>query len=1103
MPASDGLMLTGRSRTIEWECPFSLTSSYVWAIDRETTPGGQGAFGRWAWATDFTTLRIRACGLEFTVTPFGEGALFGSTPTGPTTEFGFSMVSPWETRRVVTHTPDLAPYSDPAWYGTVFEDVPVSLAGTLTITWEVAEVEVMGGGIATQEVGKAAALRSVTFECGGQVMTQALDCTGVAVVYQLETRLTAVSVSDDYRMPNYATPGDGTLAEPAYSGRLAPKYHSFYDLGIGSQAAADLEMRGSGLTEKMAPRLRSGVWYSLSEKSVSVPPPGEPPSGAGGVTQALSVETLLIPGGGIDARVKIVQPDGSPWPGAVDVAWQATSGEEVQTIPAASAGGVQRFCPRWSRAGVWDGARSPTSLPEFGVHEEWQEHDAPGNPSYGNPVVKLTAAAAMALRTAIFDGAFVREIPAFGKAWDALRLTRVESAVLEGSPHVIGAMPRTGNVFFNIWDTTAASLGWFTLEMNQATPPDVALSIVGGGDLRVAVGPGTAIPAYILMQYGVGTWWNGNVARYLFITARRIKIRWRSVGSAYRTGQFVLTVTSGVGAVFTWDLTTGADGEWVERILDVYLSLESMAQEFPVAAHLRPPTMAFKNLQRDTVFEIGPIEEVHDESDAAGDEDRVDLMREDTFAAPTGGALQMAFYAEGKPGVVQPGSGTIDAIIAALTDPARTLQNWAPALWGAASLRTQRSPETPTALGQNGGLDLYPLVDKYNSAAQSGNVLWGGGCKVDLATGAVVGGWDRPIPAGATGLVVPGQLYENFPTFFWGAGEALTGGAYGQWTPVWFVKMAGVGGVGILVGEDVGEEIPEGAEVDFLAQTYGDPPVTALPPSGDDAGDTERAPGEIQPVYGGYWTGAPYGRLPHPANGPAPTFTQYPGYTYKLRFESEADDAKEQATVALPVLVSQRSRFFAAFWTAGGARLVSMDVSAAGRLARAYITGGMIRIGVASSIAAPVWTDRTTTLAGSFPCLRWDTERSGGRLWLLYKETGSGAILLRSSDNEGQTWSAAMTITSSGRYPVGVFTRHSLKMVYWRQGDSLYSQWLDGANAVKRATFAAIPSGVNHADLKEYVLEGGKWRLGALVRTSGGAVAFYTSIDGITFTLVS
>jgi hypothetical protein len=172
---------------------------------------------------------------------------------------------------------------------------------------------------------------------------------------------------------------------------------------------------------------------------------------------------------------------------------------------------------------------------------------------------------------------------------------------------------------------------------------------------------------------------------------------------------------------------------------------------------------------------------------------------------------------------------------------------------------------------------------------------------------------------------------------------------------------------------------------------------------------------------------------------------------------------------------------------------LSVDTDAQGRTAYAAVRGGDIVTGWSVDWQTTTWEDKPAGFIGTRPCLRFDTRHEKQRCYLLY-ESG-GAILLRYSDDEGATWSTAMSIWASGRTrPAGDVGETSWLLAASRSsGGAIEVKGVDRSGNIL-FTATAVASGVAD-DTTPLTWDASAQRWYLLYLTTGGAVERVESAD--------
>ena len=148
------------------------------------------------------------------------------------------------------------------------------------------------------------------------------------------------------------------------------------------------------------------------------------------------------------------------------------------------------------------------------------------------------------------------------------------------------------------------------------------------------------------------------------------------------------------------------------------------------------------------------------------------------------------------------------------------------------------------------------------------------------------------------------------------------------------------------------------------------------------------------------------------------------GYDYKAKLVQTSDDDIKNIVGVHP---KHRKRYYARFF-APYKKWLSGCPSAAGRLARGFISGGFLSLGFATSITAASWSELVTTQAARRPCLRYNP--INGRLWITF-ESGAGIAAIW-TETEGRTFGVMVTINESGKFPTFCFSPHGMQHHFWR-----------------------------------------------------------------------
>lgn len=174
----------------------------------------------------------------------------------------------------------------------------------------------------------------------------------------------------------------------------------------------------------------------------------------------------------------------------------------------------------------------------------------------------------------------------------------------------------------------------------------------------------------------------------------------------------------------------------------------------------------------------------------------------------------------------------------------------------------------------------------------------------------------------------------------------------------------------------------------------------------------------------------------------------------------------------------------------------SHDVSLAGRHARAFVSGGTIRIGFAAPKYPLTFSTLDTGIAATSVCVRYDLASIECRVYIYYSNGTN--VYSRYSINEGSTWSAAVLI-GAGTNGRAEITRAGIRYIYRLDGTTIYGEIRNPADVVMKSTFT-VKTGVSGlGELREdFDRNSGEWRI-VLTYTSGGNIYSESSIDGVTF----
>ncbi len=245
--------------------------------------------------------------------------------------------------------------------------------------------------------------------------------------------------------------------------------------------------------------------------------------------------------------------------------------------------------------------------------------------------------------------------------------------------------------------------------------------------------------------------------------------------------------------------------------------------------------------------------------------------------------------------------------------------------------------------------------------------------------------------------------------------------------------------------------------------------VTVTDLTENDAGGTATAD-----AYGGYYSGTPFVQGQHGAR---------------------AQTGGQAIVLTLPENKWMRGGFRTPPGTVGGG--LCYDVSAAGRHAIAYQSGGTIVAGMNTDPFGQMYGSVSTGIAGTPTCLMWEQGKQS-RLYMLY--AAGGSVYVAYTRNEGVGWTMAGTIATSGTAARSVYARDGRKYYFWQGGGTLYSRVYDSTDTALGTAYPIISSGVDNdsIDCKEWTANKGQWRLNVQYRSSGNLITVTTS-DGVNY----
>lgn len=509
------------------------------------------------------------------------------------------------------------------------------------------------------------------------------------------------------------------------------------------------------------------------------------------------------------------------------------------------------------------------------------------------------------------------------------------------------------------------------------------------------------------------------------------RIRLRSVGSADQPVRVRRMTGTNTPTQHShdWTIQTGDDGEWVEVLLDPLGSYGGDAHVLAPAIATLVPGEWRLDLAGDAEIELQWIRAL---SQTFATLDLVRESYEDT-PAPLVGVVDGSPY-----GLALPSSDE--------------LADW----FGSWSVSAAAIPSASKPWGHvlpfNGYVDAAGPFDE-SDWYDADNVAYAAGFGLMRGAGGSPEVFlDQDYRASVADFDAQ-ELLESV-NLFTGCGDVFghSGGAFGTSTTLWF---------GILLGEavtalEVGEEPESGTWPDVVAYKTSD--------------GSERARGAA--------TGDEhYGIL-------TPDLRAGVGYTLQL----DPDDGGSLTTTGADRTILRT------LWLVQLARLIAMACSATGRVCRVWrASGGGLGLEYRTIDSPDTWTAATTTLSiGSSGDLDYDKTSDTQRLWIVYDVAGGG-IESRWSDDEGEAWSVATTISSTGKMPACVVSPTGVRYVAWIDAAQAKIKGLDSQGNVVLAETVAVSSGVLSGGLA--IEHDGEYLL-ITYRDSGGAITTVSSNDG-------
>jgi hypothetical protein len=142
------------------------------------------------------------------------------------------------------------------------------------------------------------------------------------------------------------------------------------------------------------------------------------------------------------------------------------------------------------------------------------------------------------------------------------------------------------------------------------------------------------------------------------------------------------------------------------------------------------------------------------------------------------------------------------------------------------------------------------------------------------------------------------------------------------------------------------------------------------------------------------------------------------------------------------------------------------------------------------------WERKPSGINGECPALFWDVPGAGGELLVVYVSSG---IKMRSSANEGGTWSVATTISSAGSNPAACIGQSGMRYFVWYDSGAIKLRAYDSTMTERIAARTIVASGAGSGCIS--LLETQDNKLLLFYRTTGNVVRVVESVDGgLTFT---
>ena len=679
----------------------------------------------------------------------------------------------------------------------------------------------------------------------------------------------------------------------------------------------------------------------------------------------------------------------------------------------------------------------------------------------------------------------------FYKTVNSIGIYQLPMQDLESAPFILGTtVPAEARPKGSVWTGTNVTLTG------------------GSGPLSIVVGSGAVGSAW--------TRYRATASPQLYIRNgyRRYRIRIRSVGSANQPFSPVFCdASTGSGStepksdLFFGILSTGADGEWVERTIDL-LNLPANSAPFtqPYAAR-----SAFAPEHPLTGFRLDSL--------AAGKTYELQFVRGERIAESLinvwGGAailtddpfqsqnlhilhgLTDGMVSLNVPSKLSSAPGFHVIKIAQMIDLINA-QPWTG--WRATDLNPPTAGRDARATANTLTLDDY-----HDSTGMPASFLECTGLRPDFSLAL-----DLNVTASTAGssYVLKASYQALSVTLYPGCGDAMGGGGYSVSSSLDFRRCFGSQVFGVVVGSSGSGKIQvkdtaaavairgEGAVRSSGSYTTNAPsmPDRALgsgggsnPPAGywsitdTDSGAQTYIPSGDKSSTAWVSTGTGFGGF----------FDYYNGTVYTTSFPN-------------------RSRRWFPWWTVAVDVWLSADVSDSLRLLRAVLRGGNLRIeawggGVGTS-ASTNWAGVTSSIVCLHPTIRFRHKDAANTLVVASETTGvtPHSIQRRTTTDEGRIFTVATTVFSEGYFPCFCTAPTGLEYHYSLTTNTdgtaaIQGKILGGQGQTVVATFTAVAASVG---IKADMITAA-WRNGQIIllyrKASDNSVVTLRSPDGITF----